>query len=514
MSDFFKNEEEWEDYELLKKMAREESTHSEEDVEEVLVEKVLVEENKEHKENKENPESSIIDHIDEISSLYGDATFLHFVLDMNDGAKNYRYIKECAEENAKTDGPILIRHENYDREKAVSKHVALLRGLKLYFRYEFDRYEEYKNTNVLNESDKIEWIWREVFDDGFKIPFHKYKFYIRAWIKYALREILSRMNENFEELYSNASEESRWLLNYARNHSDDPDNWTYRIMHLREVLSFCRERRPGTIGHLLWILLYVSEINEGVFGNQIDFVNADSSRLEGMFSYQLELFVSNSVESTSNNTNVTMNMMAITRAPRSGSHSRHVTGLYHNISRIIHKDLTLRKNFLWKNGKKAGHRCFAILTDMQKDHYVTVSCYDTDLYDEFMKIFKSCQKNSIYKCIPATDLDKSLYGWKYQNKKYKELSQMDTEINRRNKHLTKPQYYKKMFSCAERRLIDTYEKVKTTGNYIIISQKKPCYKCERVLNHHGVNGMYFEDYFMTNETDEKNKLDSFADLVY
>lgn len=485
MSDFFKNEEEWEDYELLKKMAREESTLDEEEIE----------------STEGHAETKILDHIYEIAYLHGNATFLHSMMDM-------------ADENENVESIASVMHDFYPELKSVSVVDTILVALKLYFRCEYDRYKQFKEKNQLNESNNtIEGKW-DKFISMIIIWKFDYKYSIRAWILDVFEGYMAQLRDEYDTLYPNASEDARRLLEYSLDVYTYPRGWYYRLKYLRDGLHICKDTMPGTVGHLLWLILYVSEINEGLFETEDEFEGIGLSGLESLLSTQVEHFVTHTYEFTSN---TPISMMTIRVAerllPKKWEGRSYEEYIYHGIKRIIYNDPDLRKNFIWKKGEDVKHRCFAILTDFHRNNYVTISGYDFKLYADLIKLFKSCRNYYKYKDIPTSDFKKTFYGWGVQNVTYKELSQENTEKKRINKNIPKPQNYYRMFSCAERRLIDKYDSLQSKDKYVIIAQKKPCYMCERVLNNHKAKRIYFENYIMTDEDAIKKDLDSFADSL-
>jgi hypothetical protein len=169
------------------------------------------------------------------------------------------------------------------------------------------------------------------------------------------------------------------------------------------------------------------------------------------------------------------------------------------IKSILYRDPTLRKSFIYKscsensgssdtsnNGNDS--KCYALLTN-GKERYLAISGFVKSYLSLRESIFKT-KSNFHVTVIDEKEYVKSLYAWR-PLPHTAAISYGESEIILKrsgkffsyikHKRIRKPSNYDRMFSCAERRLVDTYKQVVAQGNYCIISRWEPCYMCEQIL---------------------------------
>lgn len=404
---------------------------------------------------------------------------------------------------------------------------------------------KYESDNIVDT--KIEDIWISAIKRNNKKIDDKYEYPIRKRIEFIFNNFVELFVDDYYE--SNEIWESIGLwqnLELWRNtelylNSDKNDK---RMRIMVDLLSFYRDNKPGTYGHLLWIFLYISELS---------YFKSDKKSQPKTYWEEFELNENNLndlfndffaiQEENVQEVNAEMIMCCTVaksfyfeyKAEYKNSFYLKYEAEYKRIKSILWRDKRLKEEFIYTNshktnkqkskatGKKGksnfGQRCFAILTDGTADNkYVSISGNNKALYKLCMSVFDSklsqTGKNpEKYKFIEWDEYPKSLYVW-VDGICIKKLSQtkIDNIINSEN--IIPPNSYNRMFSCAERRLVHKYKELESQNkDLIIISKKTPCYMCERVLEYKNIKYVSFETYTQTNANIQK-ELDFFADKIY
>ena len=100
--------------------------------------------------------------------------------------------------------------------------------------------------------------------------------------------------------------------------------------------------------------------------------------------------------------------------------------------------------------------------------------------------------------------------WDYHGLPY-EMKQSCAKRKISNHGIKTDYPYKRMYSCAERRLVKKYlDELKLHHQFILLSQKEPCFACKRVISKKKIIYKFFEKYSDPNEVKHIKDFDQFA----
>ena len=461
-----------------------------------------------------------------LSDIHGDASWISAMNNQyfNDGERYW--ISDNFTHHYSDVEPSM--RENADTLELYEKSALEVRNL---FRFEKIRYEKYKEEEHSGDWQRIEQIWDEAIVDNAENLSRRSRYPIRKQIE----KIFSSFSESFIE---NGVELAGFPDLREALEDEGSGKWFRFIRVMEDSLSYFRVNMPGSKGHLLWLLLYISEINYfQAIRSDDDYALQDrrikESQPQGYWDglvlndYVLNnetrvLLAASQAQVSNINNSIQMLYMA---PPRDLDVFRDE---YKRVKGIIYRDKDLRREFIYtKNvgtnsrntgnnatNSKCGTRCFAVLTN-RKDYYIAVSG-GTALFNLCKKVFASKAHNAgRYVFIEPKDYSLSLYAWdEYGTGILQEISQRKVEQNCIRKRIRKPSDYARMFSCAERRLLDKYNAVGGySKGYVILSKKAPCYMCRRVLvQKRNIDIIYYEPY-VGDERKYMKTFDSFASRV-
>ena len=442
-----------------------------------------------------------LDVLDEFSEINREARFVSMVMEQYHGEK--------------------IGTDELEEVIKFSEIDSLFNTLKVFFEHEYDSYLKQAEKNKdLYSDNKIEELWRRSISRSVHENFWFFKYPLRGMIEKSFSYFIEDKRYLYDLMSGFHPEFIRIIEEYPDINSGE-FTWNKRLKYLRQGLSYFRENMPGSTGHMLWILLYLYEINCWGRDDNTRYISPVNELSVNMLEYQLAQCVTDTRYNLSYSNGLSFYMTTQKVSPGSGIRPAGKTfyGEYDRVSRVLHSDKHLRERFFHTRGKGQGTRCFAVLTDRKSNHYIAISGYNIALYKSIFSLFQ--RKSTLkYTLIDPVSYGKSLYGWSGNGSTYREISKDDLEYRIKNwhKNLKYPSNYDRMYSCAERRLVDKYESIKSSqknhpGDYIILSRKQPCYMCERVLKEHSIPTVYYLAYTMSNEASISRELDTFADSV-
>lgn len=292
---------------------------------------------------------------------------------------------------------------------------------------------------------------------------------------------------------------------FVKSHSD-------RVMYRRydavnKFLALWRRNRPGSIGHYFWVVLYVSELvlfrksyryESSALYHRI-FAEGIENKAIGHLIAEYETAIDNQSVAISSYVNAHQPVANLVN-----ENKREVD----RVRGILHRDPELRNIYIHlppvNNGGSSGtpkSKCFAILTN-GTERYVAISGYRTDLYNLCKSVFSRKPSGLHTYFVSSSEYEKSLYAWEKNGTASKVVSmrKSDALMARKGKKISAtnlkivnpPGDLKRMFSCSERRLVDTYNNLSNRNGYRIISRWEPCYMCNQVLEKNTIPIFYLE----------------------
>lgn len=475
---------------------------------------------------------------EEIADIHGEASFINAIVHMN------------GEGEGDIDFHRLHVLEEYEKF-SVELKCFFINEIKRYFMGR-DKYKYAHRKSLLEEA----WLFA-VYDNRGRISGrsrypvrkrvekifasfveHVYAFYENREYTEGVARLFGNEYDidNYEELVGLIDRSKQILIS-------DNANWKNSVELLNEALSFFRRNLPGSIGHLLWIILYLSELlfyqtidknaNYGEENRRIK--ESQPSRLwdsleegdDSLYGYHslLAMLSSSFYEKQTNEIALLNNYMCMCYMRSSGTDGSAGKEAFKQAKSVLHRDRDLRVIFVYtrddggtrippSTGMDTKSRCFAVLSNGKGTNYLAISGFKDDVYNRVKAIFMSkCIKGTTYTVIDKAKYGLSKYIWNVSSVSPGNISMDKTERERVRRKLRKPQHYVRMFSCAERRLVDQYRNEPNKTGFKIYSRLSPCYMCERVLNFYNIPWVSFDPYTMSDEAKIKIELDNFAGLL-
>ncbi|MCR5825018.1 MAG: hypothetical protein K6G54_00475, partial [Oscillospiraceae bacterium] len=167
------------------------------------------------------------------------------------------------------------------------------------------------------------------------------------------------------------------------------------------------------------------------------------------------------------------------------------------------------------------NRNYSVLVQGKNNLYLSASGYDSEIFNKMKDVFMSCVTNKKPYNIIGLNHDillDSLYVWvrKDKNSTKCDMKLTDALAKSHTAGINKDGKLKRMYSCAERRLVpQQIPKVQSSGeNFVVLTKMEPCYMCQRVLREFKIPCIYFDRYNMKNRKKKANKYDKTADKLY
>ncbi|MGN0350649.1 MAG: hypothetical protein ACI4ES_03275 [Roseburia sp.] len=443
--------------------------------------------------------------VDEIADFYEEASFL-VSLDLGYG------------EDQEFDAEFSNRCEKIAPQVAeLAIYEKNLVRVRSYFIYEKILYHTYSQTseNLVGVNQYVDNLLSECIslNTGFLSKMTKYP------IRNRVQKVCECFLKQLSPLYLESSNENEQafchnlilLRNRYFNITPDTSNsWYQKIKIMDDLLHLLHNQRLGSVGHLLWLFVYISEIiyfHTNQPTNDTDYWDnyiLNSESLDALF----HLFLTNRRTAEYE---VEQNMIQCYNR-QSALNTFSYEEEMKRIRKILYYDKQLRETFIHmkhfdnttngnngtggsgdsngsgnngsspNGGKK---RCYAILTNGRK-RYVAISGYDTNLLN-MCKAIISTVSNGKYKVIDDSEYPHTIYALN-NIPTGRQISQGQTFP-----YLTEKKV-KRMFSCAERRLVKQYLSEPNKKNFVILVKLEPCYICKRVLEKNQIPYKGFAPY--------------------
>ncbi|SFT60994.1 hypothetical protein SAMN02910301_2108 [Lachnospiraceae bacterium XBD2001] len=458
-----------------------------------------------------------------VASIHGEASFINAVVYMNSESHN---------------------EVNLDMLHKLEGNEMFFVELECFFINEIKRY--YANRKIYENEYKnslVEHFWRKALKNKSDDNIEKSIYPVRKRIENIFYAFIKLVNEYVEgDNYKNDdslsglnnditdSEEFVNLVYYAKSVCPSKrKEWLSFIKSLNAVLSFCRSKRAGSIGHLLWIILYFNEllyfrstgekyksaeeikrIKESQPPELWEPMDGGEESFHSLLRTLSLLFYENQSKTISLiNSDMLMCYMGSPGIKSPGEEE------YERAKSILYRDQYLRKIFVHERyDSHIKKKCFAVLTNGKGTNYLAI-CGNKDLtYNSVKAIFMSkCAKGTAYTVIDRTEYGESEYRWSTSARPHGVITKKEADRESKVNGIRKPSRYRRMFSCAERRLVQRYENEPDNTEFVIYSRWSPCYMCERVLKHHKIKCVDFGEYNMVDEDEIKEELDGFAERL-
>ncbi len=339
----------------------------------------------------------------------------------------------------------------------INRNITQIRN---YFRYEYARYKYYKEKHTL--SPAIEETLSKIILENH---------YLNRRSHYPIRERIRNIILNFSQKMKNESIEFNYHNELFKKHINNVayPTWYTSTNNMNMALHLFMKYYPGSSGHLLWLLLYISELcyfqSKHTSNSLINSIISENWYTAELNDEALDILFSDFIEYTKyRNDEITFYL----KNRRTDLSYSTYDDIYQNMKSVLFRDPMLRRIFVDTNNisdppavppssnqKHTPQRCFAILAS-KSQKYVAISGYDFKLFNYMKTIFLSKTSNAnAYIFLDTNEYIHSLYMWDYHGLPY-EMKQSCAKRKISNHGIKTDYPYKRMYSCAERRLVKKY----------------------------------------------------------